>query len=860
MIPGLLLDNRWRVGEPAGEGGFGVVYRGEDLHGGQVAIKVYLADGDRRGGEHRRRELESLAAMDLPGVVPFIGYGTWQGAAYLVTRWVEGQPFGAKVLPVEVVARVVLRVLRALRRLHVVARVVHGDLKPENVLVDADDRPWILDLGTARGLDEEDAVIVASERWAAPEVLFGEPPGPASDLYAVGLLAWIALVGVDALPCANRRELYEGRARPGSPEAPPAWEGHPLIVVLQSLLRQLPEARPSIDEAIDALSRCVQGPMLEFERWLGEPRDSPVEAAELLPWIAGVDRLLHRRARAADLIVRRTGGDPAAIASLLHAWVDDGLATWEGQHLRLLPNTLARAEASLEPMGRPLRLAQVSEVERHVLAALEVGGEATRLRDLEQWLVLPAPQAGLVSAQDGALEEFVPFEDLQEVLDALMARGFVRRCQDGRHLPCVEWTAGGPDRRTLEEWHLRLARLSGAAVEVQLRHLLAAGAPDLIEAVVPRVLTLAQRGSVALALGWLERIAERARREQRPDRRVLALAALRVALETPTKDTLSDALRVAHRCDAVDLAELPAITLIADPEQQTRAWEALTVSPSDPEADVVVRLRALASFRRGQEHHERELAYLAARFGDLPGLAALRHDMEGRAAYGAGRFGDAADVFRASRALSSELSAQVRLLLSEAAAACEIPDLERARACAQAAASLSEQTSYDWGRVRAEQHLRWVVYRAGEATSPDADLVQEVREVGWTYLAGMLAVTEAAVAAREGDFPLALELARFAAISVEGQSPGIHLLADALVAHLLGDRERGQRIRERVARLDLPFAAALQIRALAGERGVPPEVGALDLGRRREVLSLGEALDLFISGRSPFTDRGARAN
>ena len=73
--------------------------------------------------------------------------------------------------------------------------VVHADLSPGNILFTRQGRPMVSDLGVATLFGELPEVVHATEGFVAPEVLLGEPPTPASDVYSLGALAWFGLTG-----------------------------------------------------------------------------------------------------------------------------------------------------------------------------------------------------------------------------------------------------------------------------------------------------------------------------------------------------------------------------------------------------------------------------------------------------------------------------------------------------------------------------------------------------------------------------------------------------------------------------------------------------------------------------------------
>lgn len=107
------------------------------------------------------------------------------------------------------IVTVLVPVAQALHHLHSVG-LVHGDLKPANVLLTADGRPLLADLGVARmPVEVGDSEVWATDRWSAPEVLQGQPADAASDAYGLGCIAWACATGTSPPPAALRPLLSD---------------------------------------------------------------------------------------------------------------------------------------------------------------------------------------------------------------------------------------------------------------------------------------------------------------------------------------------------------------------------------------------------------------------------------------------------------------------------------------------------------------------------------------------------------------------------------------------------------------------------------------------------------------------------
>lgn len=200
---------RYRIEERLGRGSMGVVYAATDrLLGRRVALKVLpaaLADSE----EFQQRfahEASLLARLDSPHVVSIYDYGEQDGAPFLATQLVLGGDLGALLrlrgpMPPRLAADICSQIAQALADVHRVG-VVHGDVKPSNVLLrDSGTTPLLAclcDFGIARtDADDHTSAGTVSGTWGylAPEIGRGAPTTAASDVYALGCLLWTLLFG-----------------------------------------------------------------------------------------------------------------------------------------------------------------------------------------------------------------------------------------------------------------------------------------------------------------------------------------------------------------------------------------------------------------------------------------------------------------------------------------------------------------------------------------------------------------------------------------------------------------------------------------------------------------------------------------
>ncbi|HUF78140.1 MAG TPA: serine/threonine-protein kinase, partial [Thermoanaerobaculia bacterium] len=251
-------EARFRVLERLGAGGAGEVYRAEDrLLGREVALKV-LRDGAGAEGD-AAREARRLAALSHPAIA-----GIYElvrlpdGRSALVMERVEGPELAAALasgpLPVEEALGLGIELARALAYAHG-RGVVHGDLKPANVLLPSAGAPKLVDFGFGRLAGDGDgpgepepgaAGGLGTLGYAAPERLRGGPPDPPGDLFSLGCLLYHAVAGRPPFAGGSAREVVEATLRH---EPPPLGALRPetpfaLDRAIRRLLAKEPAARP----------------------------------------------------------------------------------------------------------------------------------------------------------------------------------------------------------------------------------------------------------------------------------------------------------------------------------------------------------------------------------------------------------------------------------------------------------------------------------------------------------------------------------------------------------------------------------------------------------------------------------------
>jgi serine/threonine-protein kinase len=217
---GELIANNYVVGEVLGLGGMGVVYSAVQRSLDRVvAIKLPRQELAADPQVRRRLRTEALASsrIDHRNCVRVLDYGSHGGAPYLVMEHVAGPRLGQLLhehgpFPIEDAIRLVRQVASALEEAHVNG-IVHADVKCDNILVetlrDGTLLPRLIDWGIARFSDRVDDsdvdLVTGTPDYLAPEVITGEQPTPAADVYAVGVMLYELITG--ATPFAESTQV-----------------------------------------------------------------------------------------------------------------------------------------------------------------------------------------------------------------------------------------------------------------------------------------------------------------------------------------------------------------------------------------------------------------------------------------------------------------------------------------------------------------------------------------------------------------------------------------------------------------------------------------------------------------------------
>ncbi|MFE7073332.1 serine/threonine-protein kinase [Streptomyces sp. NPDC057620] len=292
---GRLIADRYRLLDKLGHGGMGTVWRAKDeTVDREVAVKEpripdHLPERERANvSERMRREARAAARLDHPAVVNVHDVAVVDGRPWIVMELVRGRSLGAALqegtLGAREAARIGLEVLGALESAHA-AGILHRDVKPDNVLLGTGDRVVLTDFGIAQIEGETNLTdtggFVGSPEFIAPERVLGQRPGPASDLWSLGVVLYAATEGVSPFRRSNTPATLQSvlNATP----APPNAATGPLAEVINGLLDKDPNRRPDAARVRALLEQAARPPQLAPTQIVQRPGPDGAHAGDGAP-------------------------------------------------------------------------------------------------------------------------------------------------------------------------------------------------------------------------------------------------------------------------------------------------------------------------------------------------------------------------------------------------------------------------------------------------------------------------------------------------------------------------------------------------------------------------------------------------
>ncbi|GAA4470869.1 hypothetical protein GCM10023094_00510 [Rhodococcus olei] len=244
--------------EEIGRGGFGVVYRcNQSALERTVAVKVLTAEWDEENRERFLREQRAMGRLTgHPNISGVLQVGTTEGGRpYLVMPYHPQGSLDARIrvhgpLTQEEVLRLGVKTAGALETAHRVG-IVHRDVKPANILLTDFGEPALTDFGIAHitgGFETATGTVTGSPAFTAPEVLGGDPPSTAADVYGLGATLFAALTGHAAFERRSGEQVVAQFLRITTQPVPDLREtgvDDEMAAVIERAMARAPQDRPA---------------------------------------------------------------------------------------------------------------------------------------------------------------------------------------------------------------------------------------------------------------------------------------------------------------------------------------------------------------------------------------------------------------------------------------------------------------------------------------------------------------------------------------------------------------------------------------------------------------------------------------
>jgi eukaryotic-like serine/threonine-protein kinase len=337
-VIGTLLSGRFRLDEKIGSGGMSTVYLAFDPTLERwVAIKMMHRDisTDPDQLERFRREARAVARLNHPHVVTVIDAGEDDGTPYIVFEYVEGETLKERIarlgrLPVSEAVAYAIEIGRALSCAHS-NKLVHRDVKPQNVLIDLDGRAKVTDFGIARSLEAQGLTatgrVLGTTDYVSPEQAMGHDVTEQSDIYSLGICLYEMLTGEVPFRADTQVAVAMQHVREPLPDVQrrrPEISAALAAVIERATAKETRNRYATVDAMVHDLEQVLAIEAARTGETTGEAttvlRSLPGDTADFAP-----GRLRHpRRALAISVLV-------LAVAAGLIAWFATRTETGPGE-------------------------------------------------------------------------------------------------------------------------------------------------------------------------------------------------------------------------------------------------------------------------------------------------------------------------------------------------------------------------------------------------------------------------------------------------------------------------------------------------------------------------------------------------
>jgi tRNA A-37 threonylcarbamoyl transferase component Bud32 len=322
---GTTLSGRYRLEAKLGSGGMSTVYLARDTTLDRpVAVKVMHREMSEQADQLQRfrQEARAVAKLSHPNVVAVIDAGEDGGHPYIVFEYVEGETLKQRINrvgaldPQEALAYAI-EIARALAVAHA-RNMVHRDIKPQNVMIDAEGRAKLTDFGISRQLEQDGMTatgrVLGTTDYVAPEQAMGRGVDQRSDIYSLGVVLYEMLVGQVPFQADSQVGVamkHVNEELPDVQQLRPEISAAAALVVERATAKDPGERYEQVGEMIDDLETALEVEAARAGSTTGE-------ATSILDAVPPAKRKLSTRARlswvALVLLLLVGGGVVAAVA------------------------------------------------------------------------------------------------------------------------------------------------------------------------------------------------------------------------------------------------------------------------------------------------------------------------------------------------------------------------------------------------------------------------------------------------------------------------------------------------------------------------------------------------------------------
>lgn len=260
---------RYQISRVLGRGGMGAVYLAYDSQLQRyVALKTPFLGGDPKAIQRFYREARASAQLRSPFICPIHDVGQIGGISFISMAFIDGKPLSHLMASglrndSKAMIEIIKKIARGLQKAHEQG-IIHRDLKPDNVMIDPDGEPIVMDFGLARHVEDKVQItlaggLVGTPAYMSPEQVEGDAQkiGPQTDIYSLGVILYQMLTGrlpfLGSLTALVVQIITEDPPRP-SAIAPEIEEGSHLERVCLKMIAKKQEDRfQSMGEIVAAL-------------------------------------------------------------------------------------------------------------------------------------------------------------------------------------------------------------------------------------------------------------------------------------------------------------------------------------------------------------------------------------------------------------------------------------------------------------------------------------------------------------------------------------------------------------------------------------------------------------------------------